>query len=245
MFLIGLSPFFTRAQNTFPSSGKVGIGTSSPQTSLDINGSLVLRDYSNLLHHGSTIEFTSYADTSFPGPKIRSSLLFAQGSNSMSQLILSSYNGFNGGYKNEITIWNGMVGIGTATPQEALSVNGNIRSKQVKVEVANWPDFVFKKEYKLPPLKAIDKFVAKFHHLPKVPDKDEVLKDGLNLGEMNRILLQKVEELTLYAIEKEKAEGLLNIKISSLTRSMDGQAKLILLQELRLAKIERAIHSAK
>lgn len=245
IILLVLSVTVIRGQNTFPATGRVGIGTTSPQSSLDINGNLILRDYSNAPHHGSAIEFTSYGDTTYPGPKIRGSLLFAQASNSQSQLILSSYNGLNGGYKNEITIWNGMVGIGTSTPQEALSVNGNIRSKQIKVEIANWPDFVFDKDYKLPSLKTINKFILTFHHLPEVPGKAQILKEGLDLGEMNRILLQKIEELTIYAVKKDNTEAALELKVRLMSHILKSQAKFISHQERRLTKIEKSLHLVK
>jgi hypothetical protein len=98
----------------------------------------------------------------------------------------------------------GYIGIGTATPKEALSVNGNIRSKQVKVETANWPDYVFKKDYQLPSLQEVKAYIDQNQHLPEVPSEEQITKEGLNLGEMNKLLMKKVEELTLYLIEKDE-----------------------------------------
>lgn len=99
---------------------------------------------------------------------------------------------------------NGNVGIGTATPNEKLSVNGMIRSKEVKVEVANWPDYVFEKSYTLPTLPGIEKFIHEKGHLPGIPTAAEVNQNGIELGEMNKKLLQKIEELTLHLIEQNK-----------------------------------------
>lgn len=96
------------------------------------------------------------------------------------------------------------LGIGTTAPKEALSVNGKIRAQEVKVETANWPDYVFADGYQLPTLKETAKFIAVNKHLPGVPKATEVEENGLQLGEMNRILMQKVEELTLHLIEKDK-----------------------------------------
>ncbi|MGJ1421063.1 hypothetical protein ACR79T_15695 [Sphingobacterium spiritivorum] len=101
-------------------------------------------------------------------------------------------------------ISNGNLGIGTTTPREKLSVNGNIRAKEIKVETANWPDYVFEEEYRLTPLPDIEAFIKTNKHLPDIPKAEVAEKEGISLGEMNKLLLKKVEELTLYLIEKDK-----------------------------------------
>ncbi|MEZ0184401.1 hypothetical protein AB9T89_19315 [Flavobacterium oncorhynchi] len=85
-----------------------------------------------------------------------------------------------------------------------LDVNGTIHSKEVKVDIIGWSDFVFKKEYNLPTLEQVEKHIAEKGHLENIPSEEEVLKNGINLGEMNAKLLQKIEELTLYMIEANK-----------------------------------------
>lgn len=185
--------------------GNVGIGTITPQAAVDISGNLILRNYSNVKDGGSSIHFTSYGDTTIPGPKIRSALVFAgTPATTVTKLVLSSY---AGGYKNELTLYNGMVGIGTSNPQEALSVNGNIRSKQVKVETANWPDYVFDEPTKIGSLKSVKKYIAKHGRLSEVPSEIDIARNGQNLGEVNKILLKKIEELTVYLIQKDEELG--------------------------------------
>ncbi|KDN54709.1 autotransporter outer membrane beta-barrel domain-containing protein [Flavobacterium seoulense] len=98
----------------------------------------------------------------------------------------------------------GNVGIGTTTPDSKLAVNGTIHSKEVKVDMTGWSDFVFKKEYNLPTLEEVEKHIAEKGHLENIPSEEEVLRYGINLGEMNAKLLQKIEELTLYVIEMKK-----------------------------------------
>jgi len=100
----------------------------------------------------------------------------------------------------------GNVGIGTLTTGTSkLAVEGTIAARRVKVtQAATWPDFVFEPEYKLPSLAELEVYIKTNKHLPEVPSAAEVAKDGQDVGEMNRVLLQKIEELTLHLIEQEK-----------------------------------------
>jgi hypothetical protein len=117
----------------------------------------------------------------------------------------------------------GNVGIGTIdTKGYKLAVDGNIIAEKVKVKNSNaWPDFVFKKDYQLPSLSDIEKYVSKNSHLPEIPSASEIEKDGQDLGEMNRILLKKVEELTLYLIEEHKKNIIQEEEIRKLNKKID------------------------
>jgi len=97
-----------------------------------------------------------------------------------------------------------------------IAVNGNIKAKEIKVtsSAADWPDYVFAEGYKLPSLKETAAFIDKNKHLPGVPKATEVEENGLSLGEMNRILLQKIEELTLHMIDKDKRIEALEKKLN-------------------------------
>lgn len=99
--------------------------------------------------------------------------------------------------------WNTGIGIGTANPRYKLDVNGTIRAKEVIVETG-WADFVFDDNYDLPSLRDVEAHINKHKHLPGIPAESEVKENGVNLGEMNVKLLQKIEELTLYVIEQQK-----------------------------------------
>jgi hypothetical protein len=104
---------------------------------------------------------------------------------------------------------NGNIGIGTSKTiftdgSYRLAVDGKIRSKEVKVTLDDWSDFVFKPEYKLMPINELEIFINNNSHLPAIPSEEEVQKSGVSLGEMNAKLLQKIEELTLYTIEQQK-----------------------------------------
>jgi hypothetical protein len=99
---------------------------------------------------------------------------------------------------------NGNVGIGVSSPDAKLAVNGTIHTKEVKVDMNGWADYVFNPNYDLKSLIDVEKYIKENKHLPDMPSEQTVLRDGLNLGEMNKLLVKKVEELTLYLIEKEK-----------------------------------------
>ncbi len=110
----------------------------------------------------------------------------------------------NGNYHMTITDA-GNVGIGTTTPSPLyrLSVNGAMRAKEVVVETG-WSDFVFEDGYVLLSLAEVEAFIARHGHLPDIPSAAEVAANGVNLGEMDAKLLQKIEELTLHLIALEK-----------------------------------------
>lgn len=85
-----------------------------------------------------------------------------------------------------------------------LESNGLLRLRRVKIDEANWPDYVFEKDYQLPTLSEVEKFIEQNGHLPNVPSREEVLKNGVEVGEMLRVLTEKIEELTLYSIGQQK-----------------------------------------
>ncbi|PKF73648.1 hypothetical protein [Chryseobacterium sp. PMSZPI] len=115
-------------------------------------------------------------------------------------------------HKNLLVLFNtGKVAIGTDQydndSKYRLYVKDGIKAERVKVEVASangWADYVFKKDYPLMPLSEVEKHIQDKGHLPNIPSADEVVKNGVDLGEMNSKLLQKIEELTLYQIQMSK-----------------------------------------
>lgn len=100
----------------------------------------------------------------------------------------------------------GNIGIGTDNPAGyKLAVAGKAVAEEVVVKLkANWPDYVFDTDYELPALSTLEQFIIENRHLPDVPTEQEVKEHGLRIGEMNAILLKKVEELTLHLIEMNK-----------------------------------------
>jgi len=92
---------------------------------------------------------------------------------------------------------------GTVNGKNA-NFDGLIRTKEVNVTLSGWSDFVFDDDYELMPLSEVKQFITENKHLPHVPSEAEVIAKGVNIGEMNAILLQKVEELTLYILDLQK-----------------------------------------
>jgi hypothetical protein len=169
--------------------GNVGIGTLTPTTRLEVVGS------------GSVINVSNYSDQDFgvtlsaPGAATKRTIL---GTSQPTRLSLGV------GVNNEsLTVVNGgNVGIGTTVPVQKLTVNGTVHATRVKVETTvPGPDYVFEKDYALPSLDQIKSYIDENKHLPEVPSAKEMEAKGIDVGEMNMLLLKKVEELTLYVID--------------------------------------------
>lgn len=112
--------------------------------------------------------------------------------------------------------YNGKVGIGTTDPGEwELAVNGEIRAKEIKVETG-WADYVLADGYDLPTLEEVERHIAENGHLINIPSANYVENNGIELGEMNRILLEKIEELTLYTLQQHKRQSQMEKEVSGL-----------------------------
>jgi len=116
-----------------------------------------------------------------------------------------------------IVVDSGYVGIGTLTPAHELDVNGTIRAKEVLVE-SDWADYVFANDYKLPALNEVKSYIKDNGHLSGVPSAEEVKKTGIGVGTSTAMLLQKIEELTLYAIQQQEEIQLMKSKIEKMEK---------------------------
>lgn len=110
----------------------------------------------------------------------------------------------------------GILGIGTTNPQYTLDVNGTIRAKEVLVNLDGGADFVFEDNYKLKNINELSEYVKENKHLPDVPAAADMVKNGVDMGEFQVKLLQKVEELTLYTIQQQKEIQSLRSEIENL-----------------------------
>jgi hypothetical protein len=105
--------------------------------------------------------------------------------------------------------------VSTASPGYALNVDGKIIAEELRVELStNWPDYVFAKEYELKSIKEVEAHINEKHHLPGIPSAKEIEEDGLMVGDMQKRMMEKIEELTLYIID-------LNNEIEDLKKKID------------------------
>ncbi|WP_443946582.1 hypothetical protein ACJVDH_05585 [Pedobacter sp. AW1-32] len=108
-------------------------------------------------------------------------------------------------YASDFTLTNsGMMGLGTSTPKEQLSVNGKIGATEIQVRSDGWPDYVFEPDYQMKSLSDVEIYIKQHKHLPDMPNAKTVETSGLDVGEMLKMQQKKIEELTLYLIEISK-----------------------------------------
>jgi hypothetical protein len=113
----------------------------------------------------------------------------------------------------------GNVGIGTTAPAAGykLSVDGKIIGEELRIQNAtNWPDYVFQEDYRLMPLDELQNAIQLNGHLPNIPPADVVEREGIAVGEMQKKMMEKIEELTLYTIAQEQAIRALRKELSEM-----------------------------
>jgi hypothetical protein len=195
----------TNGSSIVYTTDNVGIGTSSPSYKLDVNGYLRVnstsysgRDYRILCTNRQNIYANNDLVTYVGGNK---EFRIGRGSSSDNKFFCITD---GSGSKKFWVFENGNVGIGCSNPQVKLAVNGTIKASEMQITTSPCSDFVFEADYNLMDLNSLEKFVTTHKHLPEVPSAKEFAEDGYQVGEMDDLLLRKVEELTLYIIQQQK-----------------------------------------
>jgi len=141
----------------------------------------------------------------------------------------------------------GTVGIGTSTPQTnaRLAVNGTIYAQKIEATQTGWPDFVFEPGYSLMPLPSLRQYIRQHRQLPGMIAASAAAETGVDLGDNQAVLLQKIEELTLYLIEAQAKAAAREKEIDRLqavsSRLEAEQRELANLQ----AELEELLHEKK
>ncbi|GGH00535.1 tail fiber protein [Pedobacter zeae] len=200
---------------TINGNGNIGIGTSSPSTALDVRGIISTPEIAFRNADGGDDSDpyrlrkvqggpnTNWLELQLNDDETESFRIYG---NSCVGYSCGNYSGNL--YHSFDTMGNvyhkGNVGIGTTAPTEKLTVNGKIKANEIRVDGQGAPDYVFEDSYHKLSLGEIEQYIKLNKHLPEVPSAKEFERDGMALGETNKLLLKKIEELTLHLIEKEK-----------------------------------------
>lgn len=189
-------------------NGNMGIGTLNPKERFDINGNVRVNRMVKIDGHGSvgSLQIMDNSDTQTLDVLLR-------------------------GDEGNSYILSGNFGLGTTNPDARLTVKGKVHAEEVKVDLSvPGPDYVFKEGYDLMSLEEVQNYIKEHGHLPNIPSAKDMEANGIQLGEMNMKLLEKIEELVLYSIKQEtKIERLeaSNDKISELEESSKKQNREI------------------
>lgn len=194
----------------FKNNGFIGINQKTPNAQLDISGGPVWTwnswTKSIKLQNGAAVEFAGTKRTFGLGTSGDKFYLFniQPDGNAAAQYFMVA-----DGNTGNVTIGN--VSTDYTGNMHKLAVDGSIGARKLKVQQGTWSDFVFQDDYDLPKLSAVEKYIREHKHLEGIPSESEVKKEGIDVGDMNKLLLQKIEELTLHIIELnkrlEKVEG--------------------------------------
>lgn len=236
-----IDTLFPNSENHFPLIGNVGIGTNTPQTALEIKRNAGDTRKKNFLLQLSN-EWS-------PNGQNEPSIMFSNGDNSSPasvsywsvgarvsgdktlntpQTFKFCFKAPGSNYEQEymsINSYEGRVRIGDVNDQVdgyKLFVEQGILTEKVKVAIKNsddWYDNVFKPTYTLRPINELEAYIKAHNHLPDIPSTEEVVKNGVDLGNMNALLLKKIEENTLYIIQLKKELDDAKAEINELKKS--------------------------
>jgi len=197
-------------------NGSVGIGTDNPAVELDVNGNVVIEGVLDICPN-NVGNVTSGLGEQWTSNDWNVRIKSPMNSAWVTTTPIPQGHSYQGSYMGIGMTSEGFYFMHSYSPPGhvlnpvrypfIVKNSGLVIAREIKVsltEGGNWPDYVFHKEYNLEPLCEVEKYIKKNKHLFGMPSGKEVKENGINLGAMNVLLLQKIEELTLYIIELEK-----------------------------------------
>ncbi len=214
---------------------KVGVGTNNPLYNLDIRGTT----FSQLIKVGN---LNATQDGMISGYKTGTSaqnilaLGRVVGSTKETLFKISSTGSItmeNKGNQPSLEMTNGtgkaiIIKKADGTKILQLENDGLLRSREIKIDQQTWADYVFDKNYNLISLEEVAKYIKTYKHLPGIPSQKQIARDGLNLGDMQRLQMEKIEELTLYTIQQDQEIKDLQSQVNHLQKELDEIKYLLL-----------------
>lgn len=208
------SPWENINNDIYFDKGKVGIGTNSPSKTLEVNGTFHSTDKVYIANNVYLVD----GDTDHTLKVVSQSSGLYCNLQLGSGPIIQAHTGALGIGKtpNKTLDISGSLGVSEeAIFQDKIAIgdgiklygSGEIWAKEIKVSINcpySWSDYVFEENYPLPSLDEVNQYISINKHLPGIPSADEVVNNGINLGQMDALLLKKIEELTLYVIDLER-----------------------------------------
>jgi hypothetical protein len=178
---------------TVTGDGNVGIGTLNPSAKLHVAGRAFIRGNGEVL----SIDGTSNPNIAFYNSGIYKSFI----SQSSTELFIGVNNARLHLDASQIAIG----GVIDAASAYKLTVTGKVICEELKVQLQGaWPDYVFENKYNLMPMSELRDFITNNNHLPNIPAAASMEKNGIEVGEMQRKMMEKIEELTLYVLQLEE-----------------------------------------
>jgi hypothetical protein len=191
-------------------TGRVGIGTNAPGEKLEIK---TVDGEAGWKHSWGSFS-SNNAITSYAASILTPAKIVCSGGAGF-QISQSAYSGIF--FNNAGKILIGPTPNNSGATGYLVSIGGKVIAEEVLVQLkANWPDYVFEKNYLLPALPAVKKYIDENKHLPGIPAASEIEKNGLLLGDMQKKMMEKIEQLTLYVIDLQN-------QITQLKAGKDGE----------------------
>lgn len=240
---------------TLSPNGNVGIGNANPFTLLSVSKATASTEYggytsveiSNPSDSAAAISAFVMKSGSVTAANVPGAVggLYTNATNNTNQYFwvrsfkanYPLYLGFN---KSDMTILNGNVLIGQMTQGNnnyKLDVKGTIHADQLVVSTTG-ADYVFEPDYKLSSLQSVEKYVTTYHHLPGIPAAKEMQAQGLKVGDNQMLLLQKIEELTLYVIDQDKKQATQEQIIQQQHSLLQQQQELLQKMQIEIDKLK-------
>lgn len=215
---------------------KVGIGTINPTHNLTVDGNAKIlydTEISRNLGLGvapenqvrlkllaTTTSTGLQVNSSFPiGNQLNHRLLELNAASIADEVI--KVNNLQYNYTPFELLANGKLTISNQTQKIfQIDPDGLVHGRKIKVDVVNWPDYVFESDYDLMPIQEVKTYIEEEKHLPGIPSAEEMQSNGIDLAETNKMLVEKVEEMMLYLINQQSEIDLLKAQVELLNQNI-------------------------